>query len=61
MTYIVRGKEYRRHTDACRAAEKRSHVLPVHLRTSSGGTALYWRGRYCGRRFTDLFRRKGGA
>ena len=55
--YKVRGKEFKFHTDASKNAEAMSHILPVHLRTSNGGGAWYWHGRYCGRHFFNLFRK----
>lgn len=53
--YKVRCKAYQRHVDASSAAKTASRIVPVHLKAPNGG-AWYWRGRYCGRRFFDIFR-----
>lgn len=53
--YKVRGKEFKFHTDASKYAESASRIFPAHLRASTGGGSWYWRGRYCGRNFIDIF------
>lgn len=55
--YKVRRKEFKFHADASEAARTASSLFPVHLKAPVGG-AWYWRGKYRGRRFLDIFRKE---